>query len=222
MKTFQMSESSITIFFLTLSGGFQDAYTYVMRGGVFANAQTGNIVLFATNMLSKEWSKALGYLIPILAFSFGIFLAEMLRTLLSKQNKIHWRQIILLLEIAMLLSVGFISKKLDFLANAIVSASCALQVESFRKLKGKSFASTMCIGNLRSGTEHLYKYIHTKNKEDFIFALSLCNSDFCTRGRNWCNTFKSFWLKNDMHITSVALYKSFFDVYRHRKDKLAK
>lgn len=171
MKTFQMSESSITIFFLTLSGGFQDAYTYVMRGGVFANAQTGNIVLFATNMLSKEWSKALGYLIPILAFSFGIFLAEMLRTLLSKQNKIHWRQIILLLEIAMLLSVGFIPKKLDFLANAIVSASCALQVESFRKLKGKSFASTMCIGNLRSGTEHLYKYIHTKNKEDFISFL---------------------------------------------------
>ena len=87
-----MSESSITIFFLTLSGGFQDAYTYVMRGGVFANAQTGNIVLFATNMLSKEWSKALGYLIPILAFSFGIFLAEMLRTLLYQHLVLYkWK-----------------------------------------------------------------------------------------------------------------------------------
>jgi hypothetical protein len=30
---------------LACAGGFLDAYTFVGRGGVFANAQTGNIVL---------------------------------------------------------------------------------------------------------------------------------------------------------------------------------
>ena len=33
----QMSENFITAGFLTLSGGFQDAYTYCLRGEVFAN-----------------------------------------------------------------------------------------------------------------------------------------------------------------------------------------
>ena len=39
-----MSEAFRTVLFLSLSGGLQDAYTYLGRGGVFANAQTGNIV----------------------------------------------------------------------------------------------------------------------------------------------------------------------------------
>ena len=32
---------------LAFTGGFLDAYTYLLRGGVFANAQTGNMVLMA-------------------------------------------------------------------------------------------------------------------------------------------------------------------------------
>ena len=34
----QMSESFITAAFLSVSGGLQDAYTYIFRGKVFANA----------------------------------------------------------------------------------------------------------------------------------------------------------------------------------------
>ena len=37
----QMSESFLTATFLSVSGGLQDAYTYIFRGKVFANAQTG-------------------------------------------------------------------------------------------------------------------------------------------------------------------------------------
>ena len=34
----QMSESLLTASFIILSGGLQDAYTYLCRGKVFANA----------------------------------------------------------------------------------------------------------------------------------------------------------------------------------------
>ena len=44
----QMSDSFRAAVFIILSGGFQDAYTYTCRGEVFANAQTGNIVLLST------------------------------------------------------------------------------------------------------------------------------------------------------------------------------
>ena len=37
----QMSESMLTAVFIILSGGLQDSYTYLCRGKVFANAQTG-------------------------------------------------------------------------------------------------------------------------------------------------------------------------------------
>ena len=41
----QMSETLFLGALLTVTGGFLDAYTYLCRGKVFANAQTGNIVL---------------------------------------------------------------------------------------------------------------------------------------------------------------------------------
>ena len=43
---FQISESIRLGAILALSGGFMDAYSYMERGEVFANAQTGNMLLF--------------------------------------------------------------------------------------------------------------------------------------------------------------------------------
>ena len=50
IKEKQMSENFILGIMLALTGGFLDAYTYITRGGVFANAQTGNIVLMGINL----------------------------------------------------------------------------------------------------------------------------------------------------------------------------
>ena len=54
----QMSDSMLLGVVLTLAGGFQDAYSYNGRGGVFANAQTGNIVLLGQNLALGEWGKS--------------------------------------------------------------------------------------------------------------------------------------------------------------------
>ena len=113
--TRQMSEAFRNCIFLALSGGFQDAYTYFTRDGVFANA--------------------------------------------------HWRQGILLFEIIILFAVGFMPKSMDTVAAVIVSFSCAMQVQTFRKVRGYSYASTMCIGNLRSGTAALSGFIHERKPE---------------------------------------------------------
>lgn len=72
----QMSESFLTAVFLSLSGGLQDAYTYLFRGKVFANAQTGNIVLLSTNIMDGRWDKVLHYLVPLCAFALGVLAAE--------------------------------------------------------------------------------------------------------------------------------------------------
>ena len=59
-----MSESFLTAVFLSLSGGLQDAYTYLFRGKVFANAQTGNIVLLSAHIMDGQWGMVLHYFIP--------------------------------------------------------------------------------------------------------------------------------------------------------------
>ena len=50
----QMSESILTAAFLSISGGLQDAYTYLFRGKVFANAQTGNNDLLSQNIMERN------------------------------------------------------------------------------------------------------------------------------------------------------------------------
>lgn len=168
----QMSDSFRTAIFIVLSGGFQDAYTYCCRGEVFANAQTGNIVLLSTALFRREWHTAFKYLIPVLSFLVGTAVAEAIHIKLKSYEKIHWRQIILIIEILLLFAVGFLPKKTEAAANALVSFVCALQVQTFHKIRGHAYASTMCIGNMRTGTEALCAYLRTGNKEILIKAVT--------------------------------------------------
>ena len=147
----QMSESFLTAVFLSLSGGLQDAYTYLFRGKVFANAQTGNIVLLSANIMDGQWDRVLHYLVPLCAFALGVLLAEQMRECFREMQRLHWRQLVVLGEVLL----GFLPPEQNLLANAIVSFACAMQVQAFRKVDGYAFASTMCIGDLRSGMEAL-------------------------------------------------------------------
>ena len=168
----QMSDSFRAAICIILSGGFQDAYTYTCRGEVFANAQTGNIVLLSTALFRQEWQTVLKYLIPVISFLIGTAIAECIHLRFKSYEKIHWRQIILLCEILLLLAVGFLPHSLDPLANALVSFVCAMQVQTFHKVREHAYASTMCIGNLRAGTEALCAYFRVRNKEILRKALT--------------------------------------------------
>lgn len=164
IRNLQMSESMPLAILLTLAGGFQDAYSYNCRGKVFANAQTGNIVLLGQNLAKGQWKTAFHYLIPLLAFFLGVYLTERVRHHFRENEKIHWRQIILLIESLLLFLTGVLPKELNISANALMSFACAMQVNSFRKFHGLPCATTMCIGNIRSATEMLCRYHITKDK----------------------------------------------------------
>lgn len=164
-KPKQMSESMILGVVLTLAGGFQDAYSYNCRGQVFANAQTGNIVLLGQNIASGNFQNALHYLFPLLAFLAGVYLSEWVRELCKSFQKLHWRQIVLAFEIVMLAIAGLLPQSLNVVSNVLMSFACAMQVDRFRKFRGIPCATTMCIGNMRSGTELLCRYHITKDPE---------------------------------------------------------
>ena len=160
----QMSESFLIAGILSVSGGLQDAYTYMYRGKVFANAQTGNIVLCSVKLVEGDWSAVLHYLVPLCAFALGVLAAEKMREHFQAMQRLHWRQLVLLQEIVFLCAVGFLPHTLDPLANALVSFVCAMQVHTFHKIHGHVYASTMCIGNLRCAAEALGEYLRGHNR----------------------------------------------------------
>ena len=168
----QMSEAFICSAFLALSGGFQDAYTYNTRNEVFSNAQTGNVVLMSQNFMTGKWEAGLKYLFPLFAFALGVLIAEQIQNKYKYARRLHWRQGILGAEILILFVVGFIPQRGNMIATVLVSFACAMQVQTFRKVNGYAFASTMCIGNMRSGTEALCVYFHTHDREVLKKALT--------------------------------------------------
>ena len=100
---------------LAVVGGFLEAYTYVTRDGVFANAQTGNIARMGLNLAQGNVLLTLRYLIPVIAFMAGVTLSLQLRRL--RQD---WERIILLLEIVLLFLVGLIpAHKLSILGGEL-------------------------------------------------------------------------------------------------------
>lgn len=167
---------------LAVVGGFLDAYTYIFRGGVFANAQTGNMVLMGIWVSKGNYIKAGFYLIPISAFFLGIVVTEYLKRRFSDLEFVSWQHITLGIEAVLLFIIGFLSKQVpDSVINVGVSFVCSLQVNSFRRIMGSPYASTMCTGNLRSATEQLCLFLFDKKQDAlancehyFIIIFSFC------------------------------------------------
>lgn len=176
-KAKQTSESIELGILLAISGGLMDAYSYLLRGQVFANAQTGNILLFGVFLSQGKFETSLRYLFPVIAFTLGIAIAESIR--FDTQKKVHWRQVSLLFEILILFLVAFIPLKYNMIANSLTSFACGIQVQSFRKIHGNSYATTMCIGNLRSGASWILSYLRSHKTKDLekgsiYFLIILC------------------------------------------------
>lgn len=154
---------------LAAVGGFLDTYTYFTRGGVFANAQTGNMVLLSIAAARGELFRAGQYLIPILAFTLGILVTEGLQAK-SEKNPVpggRWQRTVLLLEAAILALVGLLPPGApDLAVNTTISFLCSMQVNSFRALEGLPYATTMCTGNLRSCSHHLWRRLFAGEREE--------------------------------------------------------
>ena len=116
LKKIQMSESIFVGVLLAFSGGLMDAYTYVFRGGVFANAQTGNLILLGINVFDGSFHNALKYLFPVLSFTCGVLLAQVFRLCgiqVQSFQKIRGN------HLATTMCIGNLRTATDLLANAV-------------------------------------------------------------------------------------------------------
>lgn len=175
-KNLPVHEQLAFCLLLTVIGGFFDAYTYVNCGGIFANAQTGNLIFVGVDLIEGKLSDVWHYLVPILSFILGVLVSKFI------ENK--YKQLSIFKHIYMLLVTQVMALLFIFIEHSIfgidirpivISFICAIQFDGFRKVNNLVFASVFCTGNLRSMTEHLYKYMFLKKKESkdpfFIYLI---------------------------------------------------
>ena len=161
----QMSESLTVGILMAISGGLMDAYSYLYRGHVFANAQTGNVLLFSIYLSKGERIQALHYAFPIVAFLSGVALSTFICHFGKHRDLLHWRQICVLLEAVIFFTVAGFSQNMNLPANCLISLACGIQVETFRRVENENVATTMCIGNMRSAIHSAIMYGLVNNHE---------------------------------------------------------
>ena len=163
-----LGESLSVACLLTFAGGLLDIYSYLIRGQVFANAITGNLVLLGMNLSTGHWLNCGRYLFAVSAYGTGIFVANILYEKIRLPWGLSWKQLELFLEIVILSSVAFIpTGDWDLLVNGMISFVCAMQARAFRHVHGLPFVSTTCTGNLRSGTNALFSGLFHHDPDEF-------------------------------------------------------
>lgn len=132
---------------LSAAGGFLDAYSWLSFDGVFANSQTGNVVLLGMHAALGNWGKAAHHVPPIAAFLVGAWVALRVRALLPCLAAATAT-----LAIAALLS-PFAPPNL--VTIAIISFGVALQSASFRNVGRQKYLSVTVTGNMLRAIEQV-------------------------------------------------------------------
>lgn len=211
------SESIRLGILLAIVGGFLDGYTFICRGGVFANAQTGNIVLVGIDAAKGDFVQAFMALLPILAFIVGIIVTEKIKDFdfPSSASITYSEQIIIIIEVTVLFIIGFIPNTMPHaFATLPISFVSSVQIASFSKLVDSPYSTTMCTGNLRTASQAAYKAFIKKDSNSalktkrymtiiFSFIIGACFSGFLTL----LFGVKSIWFASLILIISLLLFR---------------
>lgn len=134
---------------LAFIGGFLEAYTYLLKGNIFANAQTGNFALMAIHFAYyKEPARALYYIIPMCAYVLGILLTVQMPKRFT--GRISWYTLFIIIQFTVFAAVGFLPESVPHgFTTVSVSFLCAMQYNTFKTCRGVTMSTVFCTNNLR-------------------------------------------------------------------------
>ena len=151
---------------LIMSAGWFGAYTLILRGGVFCNAQTANVVLFAMALGTGDWSRAAYLLIPISAYFAGAFFSEYLGKTVKKLHFLRWDTVLIGIEILVVIFLGFLPKEApDQICQVALNFICSMQFNTFRQVQGIPAATTFVSNHIRQVGSNAAKYLRHHKPE---------------------------------------------------------
>lgn len=159
--------------FLTISGGYIGGFTYFLRGNIFCNAQTGNLLLLAIN-LAKWNPKMISYtLSSLISYSSGILISEYLSSRVNKIGVIKWHTCLIAFEILTIIVLGFVPDSAPYeITQLFVNFITAMQFNTFRKAHGLGIATTFCTNHVRQVGSNFIKFLDNRNIQHLHTSLS--------------------------------------------------
>lgn len=201
---FLMCERKWLFSTLIVVAGFYGAYTYLLRGYVFCNAQTGNVVLMGMALGSKKWGEALYYLIPISAYMMGSFMSEILPNPVKHHLPIRWDTLLIGIEMIVVVFLGFVPESAPVqISQVAINFIASMQYNTFRQAEGVPMATTFATNHIRQIGIGLAKEVKHRNIEDKShrkklkrhFEMLMCFFIGAVVGTVLCNHFlgKAIW-----------------------------
>jgi uncharacterized membrane protein YoaK (UPF0700 family) len=142
---------------LTITNGFMDAHTFYVRGGVFANVQTGNVIFFAIDVSERKPSAAMAHIWPILAFIVGISLAAHIKSGRAERMVPHPLRWAMTVQVITLVVIGFVPVSVAHSVVTVpISFLAALQMGLFRNIGDLAYLPVATTGNLMRFVEAGY------------------------------------------------------------------
>jgi uncharacterized membrane protein YoaK (UPF0700 family) len=158
---------------LTAANGFLDSYTYIARGGVFANVQTGNVIFFAIDLAHRHWANTLAHLWPILAFLAGVTLSSHIKS--GRAHKVvgHPLRWVMTIQAVVLAVMGFVPASVPHsFVNVPISFVAAMQMGLFRSIGDLVYLPVATTGNLMRFVEAGYAgFVDKESKSRKAFRI---------------------------------------------------
>jgi uncharacterized membrane protein YoaK (UPF0700 family) len=154
------TERSRTLWFallLTLTNGFMDAHTFFVRGGVFANVQTGNVIFFAIDLSERKLAAAMAHVWPILAFMVGVGLAAHIKSGRVQRVVTHPLRWTMAVQVIVLAGIGFVPVTVAHSYVTVpIAFLAAVQMGLFRNVGDLAYLPVATTGNLMRFVESGY------------------------------------------------------------------
>ena len=167
-RYYLMCERKWIYYTLMTVAGFFGAYTYLLRGNVFCNAQTGNVVLMGMALGAGKWEEGFYYLIPITAYLMGVFLSELVPNPVKHHLPVRWDTLLIGIEMLAVACLGFVPESAPVqIAQVTINFIASMQYNTFRQAEGIPVATTFATNHIRQigvGLAKELQHFHDKEK----------------------------------------------------------
>ena len=135
---------------------------------MFANAQTGNVILLGVDLSEGRVADALGHLWPILAFIAGVTLANFLKSERAQHTSFHPLRWAIGVQVVVLTVVGFLPDSVpDPVVTIPIAFVAAMQIGLFRAVGEFAYIAIATTGNLMRFTEAGYRALFEHKKAEW-------------------------------------------------------
>lgn len=165
LKNAANRQLSILTIYATFLMGFVDAYTYMKFDGVFVSAQTGNVIVVSTKVLSEEWLEVMGHFSVFIGFALGSFIGQ---AITEKVRHTQCSPYIIFLFVQGLLLLGLAAFQEvipAYLMVFLLGLLAGYELVIFRKIGVTTINNGIMTGNTKNMMAKLYQRIFDRNKE---------------------------------------------------------